>query len=41
MDILASLLDQIYEQYCPEDSIERAKRDEISDVKTADPDNVL
>lgn len=41
MDILAFLLDQIYEQYCSEDSIERTKCDEISDVKTADPDNVL
>lgn len=41
MDILAFLLDQIYEQYCSKDSIERAKCDEIADVKTADPDDVL
>lgn len=40
-DILAFLLDQIYEQHGSKDSIERAKCDEIADVKTADPGNFL
>lgn len=35
------LLDQIYEQHCSENSIERAKCDEITNVKAADPCNVL
>lgn len=35
------LLDQIYEQYCSKNSIERAKCDEISNVKAADPSDVL
>lgn len=40
-DILAFLLDQIYEQHGSKDSVERAKCDEIADVKTADPGNIL
>lgn len=35
------LLDQIYEQHRSKYSIERAKCDEIPNVKAADPSNVL
>lgn len=35
------LLDQIYEQHRSKNSIERAKCDEIPNVKAADPSNVL
>lgn len=41
MGIKIFLLDQIYKQKASKNSIERVKCDEMSDVKAADPGNVL